>query len=93
MTRSLLVTALSCALLLTGGTANAETATLKNPNWQEVPGTKPSGKSQPRTFPVGYGGKIFGSQLSGGAKAQGLRNILGILDRFEDSVDEVGGWH
>jgi len=39
---------------------------------------------------LGDGGHGLRCQVSGGAKAHGLRDIIGILDRFEDSVDDAG---
>ncbi len=38
---------------------------------------------------LGDGGKGLRCQLSGGAKAHGLRDITGILDRLEDHVDDT----
>ena len=37
----------------------------------------------------GDGGDGLRCQLSGGAKAHGLRAIIGILDRLEDAVDDA----
>lgn len=38
---------------------------------------------------LGNDGKIFGSQLSGGVKAQGLLGIVVLLDRLEHPVYDV----
>lgn len=43
MRHSLRAAALACAAFFSGGAAYAETATLNNPDWLEIPGTKPPG--------------------------------------------------
>jgi hypothetical protein len=37
----------------------------------------------------GDGGDDLRYQLSGGAKANGLRAVIGILDRLENAVDDA----
>ncbi len=43
----------------------------------------------PHAHLLGDGGDGLRCQLSGGAKAHGLRDITGILDRLEDPVDDA----
>jgi hypothetical protein len=48
-----------------------------------------SGYSRPDAHLLGDGGDGLRCQFSGGAKAHGLRAIIGILGRIEDPVDDA----